>query len=317
MFKTGYVALLGVPNAGKSTLLNALLQEKLAAVCDKPQTTRKRFKGILNSKKSQIIFLDTPGIHTSDKKLNQFMHSEVEEAIKDADVLCFLLPVDQKVPTEIKQLIKKFDNRRPQERPLIFLTKCDLDKKMWRLDITDTLTLSDSKIIPISAATGESLKLFVQSIERRLPEAPPYYPEDELTDVNMRDIATEIIREKVMELTRQEIPYSTAVVIDAYKDPINFPSPLEGEGAQRAGEGGNKGMTHIEATIIVDQDSQKGIVIGKGGDLIKQIGSLARADLEKIIGAQVFLGLNVKVDKNWTKNPARLRQYGYAAIKDS
>ncbi len=307
-FKSGFVALLGVPNAGKSTLLNSLLGEKLTAVCDKPQTTRKRFKGILNSKSSQIIFLDTPGIHTSDKKLNQFMHAEVDEAIRDADVLCFLLPVDQKLPQSLAQLIKKLESK----KPLIFLTKCDLEKKLWKLDITEALSLSNAKIVPISAVSGESLKILLQALERRLPEAPALYPVDELTDVSMREIAAEIIREKIVELTHQEIPYSTAVVIDTYKDPINFPSPLEGEGAQRGGE---KVMTHIEASIIVDQDSQKGIVIGKGGELIKQIGSLARADLQKIIGTQVFLGLNVKVDKNWTKNPARLMQYGYKQEK--
>lgn len=305
-FKSGYVALLGVPNAGKSTLLNALLTEKLAAVCDKPQTTRKRFKGILNSKSSQIIFLDTPGIHTSEKKLNQFMHSEINEAINDADVLCFLIPVDQKLSAQVEQLVKKHSAK----QPLIFLTKCDLDKKMWRLDINKALLLSHGKVLPVSAVTGSELKKLVQSIEKKLPEGQPYYPIDELTDVNMRDIAAEIIREKIMELTHQEIPYSTAVVIESYKDPeLSDPELLEDDEPTLKSD---KPLTRIEATIIVEQDSQKGIVIGKSGALIKQIGSMARSDLEQIVGNQVFLGLNVKVDKNWTKNPSKLKQYGYS-----
>ncbi|MBI2339775.1 MAG: GTPase Era [Deltaproteobacteria bacterium] len=313
MFKSGYIAILGAPNAGKSTLLNAILKEKIAPVTDKPQTTRKRLKGIYTTKVCQMIFLDTPGVHRSEKNLNRFMLREIDEAVRDADVLVYLFAVDQPETDEMIRLIGQIRQKFPQKKGLALVTKIDLPIEKHRLDVEALRReFSDMKGYPISALTGQGLDEVIQVLTEALPEGPALYPEDDLTDENLRDLAAEIIREKAMALMYEEIPYSLAVVVNEFKEP-DHPRPLspslEGRGE---GEGEHRdAITRIQADLIVEHDSQKGMVIGEGGRMIKNIGMNARKDIETLLGTKVFLELKVKVDKNWTKDPARLARYGY------
>lgn len=270
--KSGFVAIIGPPNAGKSTLLNKILGEKLAAVTDKPQTTRSRFLGIYSTENCQIIFLDTPGVHESSKKLNQYMKQEVEGALGDADVICLLF--DSTNPdTFFDRFVNELIKKNPSKNFLTVVNKMDLGRGT------------------LSAKTGVGVPELIAKIISLLPEGPAYYPTDELTDKNLRFLAAEIIREKAMELTFQEIPYSLAVEIILFKE--------EPE------------ITRIEANLVVEQESQKGMVIGRGASLIKEIGIRSRKDIIKLIDNKCLLKLSVKVDKNWTKNPARLAHYGY------
>ncbi len=283
MFKSGYIAILGAPNSGKSTLLNAILKDKIAAVTDKPQTTRKRLKGIYTTDSCQMIFLDTPGIHYSEKKLNRFMMDEINQAIADADILCYLVSLDQPSFPKIKTLSKP---------SLLVINKSDLPEQARKTSREKLCRLfPDLPCVLISALQKTGIDNFLRMVEGLMNEGPRFYPEDELTDASLREISAEIIREKVFESMHQEIPYATAVEIIHFK-----------ESADRH---------RIEALIIVEQESQKGMVIGKGGAMIKKIGSSARVDLEKLVGTKVFLDLKVKVDKNWTKNQGKLDHYGY------
>ncbi|MDO8519778.1 MAG: GTPase Era [Deltaproteobacteria bacterium] len=303
--KSGYVAIIGRPNAGKSTLINKILGEKLAAVTDKPQTTRSRFLGIYSTDDCQIIFLDTPGVHESEKKLNQYMMEEVGAAVQDADVVLLLFDGTRK-----DEFFEKFVNeliaKNPAKKVLSVVNKMDLPPFEKG---------GPGGIFPISALRGTGVPELLTQIYELLSEGPAYYPTDELTDKPLRDIAAEIIREKAMELTFQEIPYSLAVEILSFKEEPK--------------------ITRIEASLIVESESQKGMVIGKGGKLIKQIGSESIKDIKRLLGGlasppplakpmepppqrpfgpcyvKVLLKLKVKVDKNWTKNPARLAAYGY------
>ncbi|MDO8518605.1 MAG: GTPase Era [Deltaproteobacteria bacterium] len=272
--KSGFVAIIGPPNAGKSTLLNKILGEKLAAVTDKPQTTRSRFLGIYNTDDCQIIFLDTPGVHESEKKLNQFMKQEVEGALGGADVICLLF--DATAPDLLfDQFVNRLIKKHPSKNFISLVNKMDLVKEG-----------------NLSAKTGYGVPELIAKIIALLPEGPAYYPTDELTDKSLRYLVAEIIREKAMELTFQEIPYSLAVDIISFKE--------------------EEKIVSIEANLVVEQESQKGMVIGKGASLIKEIGIRSRKDIIKLIDNKCFLKLNVKVDKNWTKNPTRLNYYGYS-----
>lgn len=289
--KSGYVAILGIPNAGKSTLLNTLLGDKIAAVSNKPQTTRKRLTGIHSTEGSQVIFLDTPGIHRSEKLLNRFLLAEISEAVTDADVLCYLVASDQSTPETLLTFFREHRQSHPDKKCLAVLTKVDKVTSWQEKGEEVAKDLDGIRPMPVSAVTGFGLKEFLSEIVKLLPEGPTYYPTDQLTDVHLRDIAAEIIREKATTLTFEEIPYSLTVEIGAFKE-----SPE---------------LTRIEALIFVEQDSQKGIVIGKGGEQIKKIGTEARRDLEKLLSTKVFLDLRVKVDKNWTKDPVKLARHGY------
>lgn len=293
--KSGTVAILGIPNAGKSTLLNAVLGEKIAAVSDKPQTTRKKLIGIHSTEEAQIIFLDTPGIHRSEKLLNQFLLSEILQAASDADLLCYLVAVDQSIPEALITFFREHQERYPSLKTIICLTK--IDKLATVASRADEVSKAFGGLTPIlvSAVTGQGLPELLREIVGLLPEGPAHYPNDELTDAPLRDIAAEIIREKATAATFEEIPYSLAVGIEAFKE-----SPE---------------LTRIEAKIFVEQESQKGILIGKGGSQIKKVGTEARRELEKLVGTKVFLDLRVKVDKNWTKDPQKLARHGYV-IRD-
>ena len=291
-FKSGYVALIGQPNVGKSTLLNALLGERLAIVTNKPQTTRHRITGILNEDDSQIIFLDTPGYHESNKPLNQAMLEVVDAVMDDADVMCVMVEPGSPDP----DLDRRLFERAGSERTIVVINKADtVDKdEFQKMAEAYRDEWGAKEVVVMSALKDLGVASLIDAIKERLPEGPAYFPQDEYTDLNMRFIAAELIREEVFKQMQQEIPYSTAVTIDRYHE------PREGEK-----------ITEIAATIVVERDSQKGMVIGKKGARIKKIGKLARQKIEEMIDGQVFLELNVRVEKNWTKDDNRLKELGY------
>lgn len=291
-FKSGYVAILGAPNAGKSTLLNYLLKEKIAAVSSKPQTTRKNLVGIYTTDQVQIIFLDTPGIHQSHKKLNEFMGTQVQQALVEADILCFLFAINEPLSGEGLKLLKRARQKFKAKKIIIIVNKIDLSQKLKEFTVEEIKGYLDSEFLYyISAKTGEGVDIFLDGIKDLLPEGPAYYPEDQITDKNLREIVGEIIREKVFELMYQEIPYSLVVKVNLFKE--------------------QQDLTHIQANLIVETESQKGMVIGKGGKMIKEIGVRARQAIEPLVQTKVFLELRVKVDKKWTQNPIKLANYGY------
>ena len=294
-FKAGFISVLGRPNVGKSTLFNSILGEKIAIVSEKPQTTRNRILGIRNAENSQFIFIDTPGIHHGKSILNQRMVSTAIESGKDADVLLFLVDASAPVVEEDRQMVGSLKGSKGI--PFLVINKIDLVRKESLLPIMDEYRKLHSfeGIIPVSALTGESVSLLLEEILKVLPESPPYYPEDMITDQTERFIVAEIIREKVIRHSYQEIPFSTAVTIESFE------------------ERPEKDLVVIKATIHVERDSQKQIVIGKGGQKLKKIGETARKEIETSLGRKVFLELWVNVEKNWTRDPRALDRLGYAA----
>ena len=296
-FKSGFVAIIGRPNVGKSTLLNAILGEKIAIVSKKPQTTRNKIRGIKNMGNAQIIFLDTPGIHTAKGYLNKFMVKEALSALEDVDCIIYMVEATREVIEEELFIIENFKKVAPDGQPPIILciNKTDMAEKNKLLPLIDQYSklYAFKEIIPLSAAKGEGVDELLKLIIQLLPEGPKYFPEGILTDLPERFVAAEIIREKVFEFTKQEIPYSTAVVVDRFK------------------ENPQKKLVSISATINVERDSQKGIVIGKKGSMLKQIGTSARIDIEKLLGTKVYLELFVKVQKDWTKDKRMLKEFGY------
>ncbi|MDD5450830.1 MAG: GTPase Era [Desulfovibrionales bacterium] len=293
-FKSGYVAIIGAPNVGKSTLLNRFLGQKTAIVSPRPQTTRNRILGILTQPEYQIIFLDTPGIHKAKNVLGEFMVKAAVDTLREVDVV--LLTVDAGLHpfgNDTALVIEKLHNI---PTPVILaINKIDLIKKETLLPlIARYKDIYDFKaIVPVSALTGEGMDLLLTDMLTLIPAGVPYYPSDMITDQPERFIAVEIIREKIFLLTGQEIPYATAVIIDEFK------------------ENTEKQIISISATIYVEKDSQKGIVIGKGGSLLKKIGEAARKEIEVMVGAKVFLRLWVKVRKGWAKSPEIMKQLGY------
>ncbi len=290
MFQSGYVAIVGVPNVGKSTLLNALLGEKLSIVTDKPQTTRHRILGILNRKNAQVLFLDTPGMHRSEKLLNETIVETAMQAMSDADVVLHLLPPKAKF-TEADRRIAQHakDTGKPY---LVLINKIDQVDKESLLPLIQKVqeAFFPQEIIPVSALHDDGLARVVKAIVERLPEGPAYYPTDLYTEHDMRFLSAEMVREKVMQLLYEELPYSVATQVEEFKE--------EGE------------IPHIHVAIIVEKDSQKGIVIGNKGAMIKKIGQLARKDIEAMVGKQVYLELFVKVIENWTKSERQLKELG-------
>jgi GTP-binding protein Era len=291
-FKSGFVAIAGAPNSGKSTLLNRLLGKKLAITSKKPQTTRNRIMGVLHRPYSQIVFIDTPGIHKATVPLNIRIVDAAIAAIGDVDVVLLVVDVAAPDPDSEGFLVTKLKKQRPV---VLALNKIDLVEKTALLAIIDTWSRAYpfEAIIPISAKEGIQVEQLVGAMESLLPAGPPLFPAETLTDLPERFFAAEMIREKVFRLTGQEIPYATAVTIDSFSD--------EKKGA----------LVKIQATINVEKDSQKGIIIGKNGLKLKQIGQAARQDIEAMLGTKVFLELFVRVQKNWSKDTKALRQFGY------
>ena len=278
---------------GKSTLFNRILDEKIAIVSKKPQTTRNRILGIKNVEGGQLIFLDTPGIHKGRSELNQRMAQTAVASGRDADVLLFMIEATSPLIEEDREMIESLKGSRGL--PFLAINKIDLVKKETLLPMMDQYQKLHpfQKIIPISAINGEGVDILLDETLKALPESPPYFPEDTITDQTERFLVSEIIREKVIQQSYQEIPYSTAVTIEEFK------------------EHPEKNLVVIKGTIYVERDSQKKILIGKGGQKLKQIGETARKEVEALLGTRVFLELWVKVERNWTRDPRVLNQLGY------
>ena len=293
-FKSGFIGIIGRPNVGKSTILNKVIGEKIAITSHKPQTTRNRITGIKNIENGQMIFIDTPGIHKATTPLNKFMVTAATDTFRSADIILLVVEATAGVHGDDQIIIESL---RDVTLPVILLiNKIDLVRKRNILPVIDQFQqlFSFSEIIPISALTGDGLGTLMEQIWKLLPEGPRYFPDDMMTDRTERFIAAEIIREKIILLTHQEIPYATAVVVDAFK------------------EDEDKNLLVIKATINVAKDSQKGIVIGKRGSMLKEIGKRARQDMENFFAARIYLELFVRVTKDWTHNASMLREFGYA-----
>lgn len=290
MFHCGYVSIVGQPNVGKSTLLNALLGEKLSIVTDKPQTTRHRILGILNRPDAQILFLDTPGIHESKKLLNEVMVEAALRTLGDADVILHLIFPRAAIAAQDLEIARRV---KETEKPyFVLINKVDEVEKEKLLPIIQKVqeALGPEQIIPISALKSDGLDLLLNLLEEKLPEGVALYPKDQYTEHDTRFLCGEIVREKATELLHQEIPYALAAQVEDYKE--------------------EPGMDRIHVTLFVEKPSQKGIVIGAGGAMLKKIGQMARLDMEKMLGKKVFLELFVKVSENWTKDERRLRELG-------
>ena len=292
IYRSGYVAIVGRPNVGKSTLLNQLLGEKIAIVTPKPQTTRNRIMGIKTGSKFQIIFLDTPGIHRARSLMNRHMVEVALNTLKEVDVVLWLINVQEgmrKEDGDIAQMLQE-----SHTAALILLNKIDLVSKGRLLPLMERCStlLPDREILPVSALQGDNIALLLNRIEPLLPEGPRYYPEGEITDQTERFIASEIIREKIFLLTREEIPYGTAVTIDEFT------------------EKEEKDLIVIKATIHTDRESHKPILIGKKGAMLREIGRQAREEIERLLGCRLFLELFVKVDTGWSQDPRALTEFG-------
>lgn len=295
--RTGYAAILGLPNSGKSTLLNVLLGQKLSIITSKPQTTRKRILGILSEEDYQIIFLDTPGILSPSYLLQEKMMEDVKTSLDDADVILLVIDVDEDPLGEIL-LNQEFISEsvlKSSKPKLLVINKVDLSnqEKVTELLKHFEKRKSFEEIIPISAALNFNIQRVKEEIVRFLPEGPKLFPDDQVTDANERFFVSEIIREKILEHYRDEIPYSSEVLIIEFKER-------------------EEGKNFISAEIVVERDSQKAIIIGKGGAAIKKLGQAARESIEKFLQKDVFLELRVKVRKKWRSDENLLKSFGYS-----
>ncbi len=294
-FRSGFVSLLGRPNSGKSTLLNALVGAKLSIVSEKPQTTRASVQGVVHLDQAQIVFLDTPGIHESTTLLNRRMMDTVREALADRDVLLYLADATARFTTADEQAMDVL--RKVSTPALLLLTKIDrLADKRALLPLIEQYKAARefSEYIPISSITGLGLDRVRQAIVQRLPEGPAYFPPDYLTDQPERYLAAELIREKVLRETRQEVPHAVAVMVDQWTE-----TPK---------------LTRISATVYVERPGQKAIVIGAKGATLKKIGTLARLEMEAMFARKIFLELFVKVQKDWRENPEFLKSIDWRSI---
>ena len=292
-FKSGFVAIAGAPNVGKSTLLNRMLGEKISITSKKPQTTRNRILGVVHRPRSQIVFVDTPGVHNAKSTLNIRIVDVALSALGDADLILLVADVTHPDAPSEAMLVDKLGK---QKRPVILaLNKIDLVDNAPVLSAIDSWSKAFSfrEIIPVSAKHGIGVDTLFAVMESALPNGPPFFTEDTITDMPERFIAAEIIREKAFRLTGQEIPYSVAVTIDAFS------------------EDDVRQLVKIFASIHVERNSQKGIIIGKSGKKLRQIGEAARKDIERMVGSRVFLKLFVRVQKNWSSDTKALRRFGY------
>jgi GTP-binding protein Era len=286
--KAGFVSIIGKPNVGKSSLMNKLVGENLSIITAKAQTTRHRIMGILNGEDFQIVYSDTPGLLEPKYELQQAMMNYVKVSLEDADLILLIVELGEKYDQQLLDRFQKF------KTPVILLiNKIDLAKGS---QVTDKIEywkglIKADAIIPVSAKTGENLDLVLTTIKQYLPGHPGFYPKDDITDRSERFFAAEIIREKILLNYEQEIPYSSEVSIDSFKE--------------------EETIIRVRAVIFVERDSQKGILIGKGGSSLKKVGTEARRDLEKFFGKKIFLETHVKVADNWRKEKSKLRHFGY------
>jgi GTP-binding protein Era len=291
--KAGFVSLVGRPNAGKSTLLNRLVGTKLAIVSDKPQTTRTRILGVRNYDDAQVVFLDTPGIHRPMHRMNVRMVDAAMETLRQVDVVVLVVDASERIgkgDRHVQGLVEHVN------APVVLaLNKIDLIKKSALLPLIDGYRQGDrfAAIVPVSAATGDNVDRLEQVLIDGLPEGERPYPEDYLTDKPERFFAAEIVREKLLQFTRSELPFSSAVIVDRFEEP-----------------GGDKPILRLYCTILVDRESQKAIVVGRGGEMIKRIGTAAREDLERFFDSRVYLDLHVRVRADWREDDQVLRELG-------
>lgn len=291
-FRSGFVAIIGRPNVGKSTLMNHLIGQKIAIMSDKPQTTRNKIHGVYTTDTSQIVFLDTPGIHKPQSKLGDYMMKTAEGALKEVEAVLFLIDVAdglgggdrfiieqlKKVDTPVFLVMNKIDKVQPEQLLGIITQYKDL--------------YPFAEIVPISALQGNNVETLLEQIQKYLPEGPQYYPADQVTDHPEQFVCAELIREKILHMTREEIPHSIAVGIEDMRVQEN-------------------GVVYIGAVIYVERDSQKGIIIGKKGALLKEVGKQARRDIEALLGSRTFLELWVKVKKDWRNQERVLKDFGF------
>ena len=295
-FRAAYVAIIGRPNVGKSTLVNRLLGQKLSIVSPRPQTTWHRILGIKNLPRAQLLLLDTPGIHTSEAIFNQSLTRAARRAMADADILLWLIDASEPEGQDDQLILSEIRDRKKKMVPVILaLNKVDVVKKPSLLPLIGRWqeAYSFAEIVPISAITGDNVDRLESLLVRYAPEGQPFYPPEELSDRPERFFICEVIREKAFAVLRQELPYAMAVQVDAVK----------------AREG--RDLTDVEATIYVEKEAQKRIVIGAGGQMLKKIGERARPAIEELLGSRVFLRLWVKVREGWRKDVADLKQFGY------
>ncbi len=296
-FKSGFITIIGRPNVGKSTLLNALTGEKIAIVSNKPQTTRNKILTILTDDDSQIIFVDTPGVHAPRTKLGEYMNRVVTDAVDGVDAVLFVTEATSKLQNNEKEILEGLFNKKIPV--ILIINKADTVKNkedMLSL-IADATSVGDfASIIPISALKKDGIKSVLEEIKNLLPVGPMYYPDDMITDQTEREIVSEIIREKMLRLLDKEVPHGTAVEIEYMK---------EGDT-----------LTKIGAVIFCEKASHKGIIIGKGGEMLKRIGSYSRSDIEKLLDKKVFLELWVKVKEDWRNSNFLLKEFGYQEQED-
>lgn len=293
-FRSGFIAVMGKPNVGKSTLINALLGQKIAAVSPRPQTTRKRQMGILTLPDGQVVFIDTPGVHKPHHKLGEAMNQHALDTLQECDLILWIVDSSQP-PDGEDHLLATAVSHLPRSLPLLLaLNKIDL----IRSDDVAARQREFLELVPgaiplaISATRGDNLDGLLQQVLHHLPEGPPYFPEGQVTDLYEREISADLIREAALHLLRDEVPHGIAVRIDQYL------------------ERGEQGA-YIEATLFVERETHKGIIIGQGGSMLKQIGSAARQQIEAMTGRKVYLSLRVKVRKNWRNDEKVLRGFGY------
>jgi len=298
-YHSGYIALVGRPNVGKSTLMNTLLEQKVAAVSPRPQTTRVRQLGILTLDKAQLILIDTPGMHLPIHKLGEFMNQVAEDSLKDADVIVWLVDGSAPPTEEDHRIAMRIKGMKFFPHTLLALNKMDLvnaNLLAERMTAFQAL-LPRSEPLAISAATRQNCDVLLATLLKHLPEGGPFFNEDQVTDFYERDIAAELIREAALLHLRDEIPHGVAVRIDEFTERSD-------------------GSAYIHATIMTDRETHKGIVIGKRGEMLKRIGSSARVEIEAMSGRKVFLELRVKVNPNWRNKPDALRWLGYSRDRD-
>jgi GTP-binding protein Era len=291
IYKSGFVSIIGRPNVGKSTLLNRILGEKIVAVSDKPQTTRNVIRGILSDEGSQIVFVDTPGIHSARNRINKAMVDAAMTAVTGIDLLLLVVDATQRID---EPFVKDICTRAGAPVWLVLnkIDQVEPKEKLFSLIGGYTRLHAFPEIIPISAQSGSNVERLVGLVREHLPEGEALFPDDILTDLPEKFICAELIREKVFRLTTKEIPYGTAVVVEAFQEREN-------------------GVVAITATIMVERDTHKGIIIGKRGSMLKKIGEQARRDIERLLGTRVFLELFVQVQERWTERTAMLRELGY------
>lgn len=293
-FRSGFVGIIGEPNAGKSTLVNAIVGEKIAIVSDKPQTTRRRILGIKTLPSAQLILIDTPGIHKSEKIFNMLMVKNAFKVLKESDVLIHIVDIERVDTKENQWIETEISRNKKNFKTILALNKIDLVKKSLILPVIDRSAKKGiyEEIVPISALLNNGVDLLINLIVKYLPEGTKLYPDDIKTDQTERVIVQELIREKLFNLLREEVPYSTEILVEDFDE-------------------SREDFIKISATIFVEKESHKGIVIGKNGAMLKTVGTMAREDIERILGCKVYLELWVKVRKNWSKDKSFLHKLGY------